>query len=268
MMGNSMNVQTVSSQMDERGVATVTLNNPEKHNAFDDKIIEELTAAFEQVSNNKDVRVMILAATGKNFCAGGDLGWMKRMANYSYDENLNDSKVLARMFKSLNFLTVPTIARVQGVAFGGGVGLVSCCDMAVATLDAIFSLSEVKIGLIPAVISPYVVGAIGQRASRRYFTTAERFDAQTAFNLGLVSKVVEKEQLNHEIDKLVETLLANSPTAIVGAKQLIFDVAGRKIDEELIDFTCEQIADIRVSTEGQEGLTAFLQKREPAWSVT
>jgi len=250
----------------ERGIATVTLNNPDKHNAFDDKIIEELTAAFEQI-NNKDVRVMILAATGKNFCAGGDLAWMKRMASYSYDENIKDSKALAKMFNDLNFLTVPTIARVQGIAFGGGVGLVSCCDMAVATPDAGFSLSEAKIGLIPAVISPYVVAAIGQRAARRYFITAERFDAQTALKLGMVSKVVEKEQLDHEIDKLAEILLANSPAAIVGAKQLIFDVAGRKIDADLIDFTCERIAEIRVSAEGQEGLTAFLEKRKPTWSV-
>lgn len=259
--------QTVLIQTDQRGVATVTLNNPAKHNVFDDKTIEELTAAFEQISKSHDVRVMILAATGKNFCAGGDLAWMKRMANYSYEENLNDSKVLARMFKRLNFLCVPTIARVQGVAFGGGVGLVSCCDMAVATPDVSFSLSEVKIGLIPAVISPYVVAAIGQRAARRYFTTAERFDAQTAFKLGLVSKVVEKEQLDQEIDKLAETLLANSPTAIVDAKQLIFDVAGQEIDDELIDFTCERIADIRVSANGQEGLTAFLEKRKPTWSM-
>ena len=262
-----MTEQKVLLQTCERGIATVTLNNPEKHNAFDDKIIGELTAAFEQVSNNKDVRLMILAANGKNFCAGADMAWMKRMASYSYDENLNDSKALAKMFKDLNFLCVPTIARVQGVAFGGAVGLVSCCDMAVATPDAGFSLSEVKIGLMPAVISPYVVGAIGQRAARRYFITAERFDAQTALELGLVSKVVEKEQLDHEIDKLAETLLANSPAAIVSAKRLVFDVAGRKIDDELIDFTCERIAEIRVSAQGQEGLTAFLEKRKPTWSV-
>jgi methylglutaconyl-CoA hydratase len=262
-----MSEQRVLSQISERGIATVTLNNPKKHNAFDDRIIEELTAAFLQIDKSKDVRVMILAATGKNFCAGGDLGWMKRMANYSYDENLKDSRALARMFKILNFLAVPTVARVQGVAFGGGLGLVSCCDMAVAATDVSFSLSEVKIGLIPAVISPYVVDAIGQRAARRYFTTAEHFDGQTAFNLGLVSRVVEKEQLDQEIDKLAETLLANSPTAIVGAKQLIFDVAGRKIDVELIDLTCERIAEIRVSANGQEGLSAFLQKRKPTWSV-
>jgi len=262
-----MTEQRVSIQTCERGIATVTLNNPNKHNAFDDKIIEELTAAFEQINNNKDVRVMILAATGKNFCAGGDLAWMKRMASYSYDENIKDSKALAKMFNDLNFLAVPTIARVQGIAFGGGVGLICCCDMAVTTPDASFSLSEVKIGLIPAVISPYVVAAIGQRAARRYCITAERFDAQTALELGMVSKVVEKEQLDHEIDKLAETLLANSPAAIVGAKQLIFDVAGRKIDADLTDFTCERIAEIRVSAEGQEGLTAFLEKRKPTWSV-
>jgi methylglutaconyl-CoA hydratase len=262
-----MTEQRVLIQTCERGIATVTLNNPDKHNAFDDKIIEELTVAFEQINNNKDVRVMILAATGKNFCAGGDLAWMKRMASYSYDENIHDSKALAKMFDDLNHLAVPTIARVQGIAFGGGVGLVSCCDMAVATPDAGFSLSEVKIGLIPAVISPYVVAAIGQRAARRYFMTAERFDAQTALELGMVSKVVEKEQLDHEIDKLAETLLANGPAAIVNAKQLVFDVAGRKIDADLIDFTCGRIAEIRVSAEGQEGLTAFLEKRKPTWSV-
>ena len=262
-----MSQQAVLSEISGRGIATVTLNNPEKHNAFDDRIIEDLTAAFAQISANKEVRAMVLAATGKNFCAGADLAWMKRMAAYSYEENLKDSKALARMFKILNYLAVPTIARVQGVAFGGGVGLVSCCDMAVATSDASFSLSEVKIGLIPAVISPYVVAAIGQRAARRYFTTAERFDAQTAAKLGLVSKVVKQEQLNQEIDKLAETLLANSPSALVEAKKLIFDVAGRAIDSELIDLTCQRISAIRVSANGQEGLSAFLQKRKPMWSV-
>ncbi len=263
-----MTKQTVLSQIDERGVATVTLNNPEKHNAFDDAIIAELTATFERIANKKTVRVMILAANGKSFSAGADLGWMKRMASYSYEDNLKDAKALATMLQTLNFLPLPTIARVQGGVFGGAVGLVSCCDMAVASPQASFSLSEVKIGLIPATISPYVIDAIGQRAARRYFTTAERFNAQTAAQLGLVSEVVEEEQLDNEISKLVDALLTNSPAAIVAAKKLVFDVAGQKIDDQLIAFTCEQIADIRVSTEGQEGLTAFLQKRKPAWSVT
>ncbi|MDX2480318.1 MAG: enoyl-CoA hydratase/isomerase family protein [Desulfuromusa sp.] len=262
-----MTKQKVSSQIDKRGVATVTLNNPEKHNAFDDAIIAELTAAFEHIANNKAVRVMILAAKGKSFSAGADLGWMKRMANYSYEENIKDAKALAAMLQTLNFLPLPTIARVQGGAFGGAVGLVSCCDMAVASPQASFSLSEVKIGIIPATISPYVIDAIGQRAARRYFTTAELFDAQTAAQLGLVSKVVEEEQLDNEISKLVDTLLANSPAAIVAAKKLVFDVAGQKIDDQLIAFTCKQIADIRVSTEGQEGLAAFFEKRKPTWRV-
>ena len=262
-----MNKQKVLTQIDGRGVATVTLNDPEKHNAFDDRIIGELTAAFEQIGSDINARVMILAASGKSFSAGGDLGWMKRMANYSFEENLEDAKAIATMLQTLNFLPVPTIARVQGAAFGGAVGLVSCCDMAVASSRASFCLSEVKIGLIPATISPYVIDAMGQRAARRYFTTAERFSAEVAAKLGLISEVVEEEQLDYEFNKLVDALLTNNPAAIVAAKKLIFGVAGRKIDDELIAFTCEQIADIRVSAEGQEGLAAFLQKRKPAWSV-
>jgi methylglutaconyl-CoA hydratase len=259
--------QTVLSQIDERGVATVTLNNPEKHNAFDDAIIAELTATFERIASNKAVRVMILAAKGKSFSAGADLGWMKRMASYSYEENLKDAKGLATMLQTLNFLPLPTIARVQGGVFGGAVGLVSCCDMAVASPQASFSLSEVKIGLIPATISPYVIDAIGQRAARRYFTTAERFNAQTAAQLGLISEVVEEEQLDHEISKLVDALLPNSPAAIVAAKQLIFHVAGREIDDKIVASTCELIADIRVSADGREGLAAFFDKRKPTWRV-
>jgi methylglutaconyl-CoA hydratase len=259
--------QKVLVEINTRGVATITLNNPNKHNAFDDNIIGLLTAAFEQLATNKDVRVMILAATGKNFCAGGDLDWMKRMASYSYEENLEDAKALATMLKTLNFLPLLTIARIQGAAFGGAVGLVSCCDMAVATTGASFCLSEVKIGLTPATISPYVVAAIGQRAARRYFTTAERFSAQTASCLGLISEVVEENQLDDKINKLVESLLTNSPKAIVAAKQLVLDVAGREINDRLITSTSERIAKIRVSAEGQEGLTAFLEKRKPAWSV-
>ena len=266
-MANSMTKQKVSSQIDERGVATVTLNNPEKHNAFDDAIIPELTATFERIANNKAVRMMILAATGKSFCAGADLAWMKRMMNYTFEENIEDAEALATMLQTLNFLPIPTIARVQGIAVGGGVGLVSCCDMAVATPGASFCLSEVKVGLMPATISPYVIDAIGQRAARRYFTTAERFSSKTAAKLGLVSEVVDADQLDDQINKLVETLLANSPAAIVAAKQLVFHVAGREINDKLIASTCELIADIRVSADGQEGLAAFFEKRKPTWRV-
>ncbi len=261
---NDMN-NSVMTHIDPRGVATVSMNNPDKHNAFDDRIIAELTDAFNAVAADDSVRVMVLASEGKSFSAGADLGWMKRMASYSHAENLRDSHALAEMLRVLNFMPKATIARVQGAAFGGAVGLVSCCDMAVASPRASFCLSEVKIGLIPATISPYVVAAIGQRASRRYFTTAERFSADTALQLGLVSQLVEAEQLDDSIEQLISQLLANSPAAVKAAKQLVFDVADRVIDTALIEDTCTRIADIRVSAEGQEGLGAFLEKRTPAW---
>jgi methylglutaconyl-CoA hydratase len=255
----------VITDIDDHGVAQVRLNNPDKHNAFDDEIIGELTEAFVAIVDNSNVRVMVLGSEGKSFSAGADLEWMKRMASYSYDENLRDASALALMLKTLNEIPQPTIARVQGAAFGGAVGLVSCCDMAVAASAASFSLSEVKIGLVPATISPYVIAAIGHRAARRYFVTAERFDAHRALQLGLVNEVVDAEQLDQEIDRLINTLLANGPEAVTGAKQLVFDVAGKPIDQQLIDATCETIAAIRVSEQGQEGLQAFLERRKPQW---
>lgn len=258
-------METVKSTIDSRGVARVTIDNPKKHNAFDDRIIAQLTETFKAIADNTDVRVMVLDSEGKQFSAGADLGWMQRMADYSYEENLADSHALAEMLKTLNHLPQPTIARVQGAAFGGAVGLVSCCDMAVASTSASFSLSEVKIGLVPATISPYVIAAIGQRAARRYFTTAERFDGQTALTLGLISELTELEKLDEKVEELVTALLANSPAAIKSAKQLIFDIGGKPIDQLLIDATCKTIADIRASDEGREGLKAFLEKRPPKW---
>ena len=255
----------VITDIDDLGVARIRLNNPDKHNAFDDEIIGELTEAFVAIVDNSNVRVMVLGSEGKSFSAGADLEWMKRMASYSYDENLRDASALALMLKTLNEIPQPTIARIQGPAFGGAVGLVSCCDMAVAASAASFSLSEVKIGLVPATISPYVIAAIGQRAARRYFVTAERFDAHRALQLGLVNEVVDAEQLDQEIDRLINALLANGPEAVTGAKQLVFDVAGKPIDQQLIDATCETIAAIRVSEQGQEGLQAFLERRKPQW---
>ncbi|MEH6549376.1 MAG: enoyl-CoA hydratase/isomerase family protein [Pseudomonadales bacterium] len=260
-----MTGQFVTTDIDARGVATVTLNNPDKHNAFDDIIIGQLAESFATLDNSPEVRLMVLASSGKSFSAGADLAWMKRMATYTREQNLADSVALANMLKTLNFMAMPTIARVHGAAFGGAVGLVSCCDMAVATERASFSLSEVKIGMMPATISPYVVAAIGQRASRRYFTTAERFKAEEALRLGLVSQLVAEEQLDAAIELLVESILANSPLAVKAAKQLVFDVAEREITDELIADTCRRIADIRVSPEGQEGLAAFLEKRSPSW---
>lgn len=260
-----MSDNSVFTHIDQRGVATVTLNRPEKHNAFDDHIIACLTEAFESVANNDQARVMILAAEGKSFSAGADLGWMQRMADYSYEDNVRDAQGLAQMLNTLNQMPMPTIARVQGAAYGGAVGLVSCCDMAVGTHRASFSLSEVKIGILPATISPYVVAAIGQRAARRYFQTAERFDAQTALDLQLLSAVVDESELDATITQLSEAVLANSPAAVKAAKQLIFDIAGQPIDDRLIEATTHSIASIRVSEEGQEGLKAFLEKRSASW---
>jgi len=262
-----MNDHSVATNIDSRGVATVTMNRPEKHNAFDDGVIAELRSAFDEIAGRDDVRVVVLASNGKNFSAGADLGWMKRMAEYDYQHNLEDARLLAGMLKALYELPQPTIARVQGAAFGGAVGLVSCCDMAVATERASFCLSEVKIGLIPATISPFVIRAIGERASRRYFTTAERFSSAEAHRLGLVSEIVADDQLDSAIEALIDALLANGPQAVREAKRLIGDVAGREITSEVVEQTCERIARIRVSDEGQEGLGAFLGKRKPQWLV-
>ena len=254
----------VIAEIDELGVARVSICNPDKHNAFDDEIIELLAEAFTGIASTQDVRVMVLASEGKSFSAGADLAWMQRMAEYSYTENLRDSKALAEMLRLLNFMPQPTIARVQGAAFGGAVGLVSCCDMAIAASAATFSLSEVKIGLVPATISPYVIAAIGEREARRYFLT-ERFDAQRAMQIGLVNEVIDAEQLDAKVNQLVEAMLANGPNAVMAAKQLVFAVSGKPIDQSLIDHTCEVIAAMRVSEQGQEGLNAFLEKRKPIW---
>jgi methylglutaconyl-CoA hydratase len=259
--------EQVLFDVDNRGVATVTLNNPEKHNAFDDSIIFALNHLFQAIAQCHDINVMVLASSGKNFSAGADLAWMQRMASYSYEENLSDANALAQMLKNLNFLPQPTIAKVQGAAFGGAVGLASCCDIVLASDKASFCLSEVKLGLIPATISPYVVNAIGQKASRRYFQTAERFFADKAQQLGLVDEIYPLTALDSAVTEMVNILLANGPLAVRQAKQLAFDVAYQDIDEALIKNTCERIAAIRVSAEGQEGLTAFFEKRQPAWQA-
>ena len=261
-----MSKDAVTTDIDYRGVATVTLNRPDKHNAFDDAMIAALRQTFDDLASNDAVRVVVLASAGRNFSAGADLGWMQRMADYDYAHNLADARVLAGMLKALYELPQPTIARVQGAAFGGGVGLVSCCDMAVATERASFCLSEVKIGLMPATISPFVARAMGERACRRYFTTAERFDANRALALGLVSEVVAEESLDSTLEQLIHSILGNGPLAVREAKRLVADVAGREVTEALVEDTCERIAHIRVSAEGQEGLAAFLNKREPAWA--
>ena len=255
----------VIHSVDNKGVATVTLNNPDKHNAFDDEVIAQLTDTFNQLAQQSQVRIVVLASTGNSFCAGADLGWMKRMADYSYEENLADSNALAELFKTLYQMPQPTIAKIQGAVFGGAVGLAACCDMVVAAERASFCLSEVKLGLIPATISPYVIKAIGERASRRYFLTAERFFAAKAQELGLVSEVTSAEDLDQTTQSLIDSILANGPEAGQAAKQLIADVAGQPITAELIAETSQRIAQIRVGAEGQEGLTAFFEKRPASW---
>ncbi len=255
----------VNCELDHRGVARVTLNRPDKHNAFDDVMISTLDQIFSSLDEDHRVRVVVLQANGKSFSAGADAAWMKRMANFSVEENQRDARCLATMLEKLNTLSKPTIARVQGAAFGGAIGLIACCDMAVGTKLSKFCLSEVRIGLIPATISPYVIAAMGARVCRRYFQTAEMFSARRARRLGLLSEVVTEDELDDTIEGLIAALLNNGPQAMSRAKLLICDMANRSVDEQLMDETSQRIAEIRVSDEGQEGLTAFLEKRRPAW---
>jgi len=273
-----MDYQFIQCQLDSRGVATLQLARPEVHNAFDDRMIAELNHALATLAQQPNVRLLLLRGLGKNFSAGADLGWMRAMAQKNYQENLDDAGQLALLMQQLNHFPAPTIALVQGAAFGGAVGLVACCDMALAGANTSFCLSEVKIGLIPAVISPYVIRAIGERASRRYFTTAERFFAAEALRLGLISHLLSDDEMSRALantqatgddvlGQLVQTLLLNSPAAVKAAKALIAHVADQPLDERLIAETSRQIASIRVSAEGQEGLSAFLEKRTPAWQL-
>ena len=247
-------------------VATVTLNRPEIHNAFDETLIASLTAAFVSLDDNDDVRVVVLAGAGRSFCAGADLNWMKRMAAFGQEENLADASALAAMLRSLYALSKPTIARVSGAAYGGGVGLVAACDVAIAVPEATFALSEARLGLIPATIGPYVIEAIGARQARRYFLTAERFDAVEARRIGLVHEVAAPDALDARIDALVATLQAAGPCAQLECKALIRGVAHRPIDDDVIAGTAEHIAAVRASAEGREGVAAFLDRRKPAWT--
>ncbi|MEZ5566995.1 MAG: enoyl-CoA hydratase/isomerase family protein [Halioglobus sp.] len=260
-----MQNDTVITNVSDDGIARVTLARADKHNAFDDSMIAELREAFDSLAVRDEVRVVILASEGKHFSAGADLNWMRRMAGYDQVRNLQDARLLADMLQALYALPQPTIARVQGAAFGGAVGLASCCDICVAEDSASFCLSEVRIGLIPATISPYVIRAIGERAARRYFTTAERFSAAEAQRLGLVSQVVGAGDLDAAVEALTGAIMQNGPHAVRRAKRLLNDVAGRDLSPALIAHTCEEIAQIRVSEEGQEGLDAFLNKRAPNW---
>ena len=246
-------------------VATVALNRPDVRNAFNETMIAELTAAFDALSTRDDVRAVVLAANGKAFCAGADLNWMKKMAGYSDDENRADAMRLARMLSAVYRCAKPVVARVHGDAYAGGVGLVCAADVVVAADSAHFCLSEARLGLMPATIAPYVIRALGEQASRRYFVTAEAFDCATAERLGLVSERVSAEQLDATVQRIADALCANSPNAVRECKRLVQDVAGRTIDAELIEDTANRIANIRASDEGREGVGSFLDKRTPSW---
>ena len=246
-------------------IATITLTQPEIRNAFSDEVIVEITEAFRVAAERPDVRAVVLAAEGPAFCAGANLNWMRSMANYSRDENLQDAGVLAEMMRTIYHCPKPTIARVQGDVYAGGMGLVAACDMAVAVDTANFCLSEVKIGLVPATIAPYVLRAMGPRAAHRYFLTGERFDAQEALRMGFVHKVVEADALDQAVDSLLMALMTAGPNAVQACKKLVIDTAEREINAELIAQTVECIADIRASEEGKEGIQAFLSKRKPSW---
>lgn len=248
-----------------QGVATVTLNRPDRHNAFDDAFIAELTAVLRELERDDAVRVVVLAGRGKSFSAGADLNWMRRMAGYTHEQNEADALALAELMETLDGLAKPTIARVHGAAFGGGVGLVACCDIAIAAGTASFCLSEVKLGLIPAAISPYVVKAMGEQQARRYFVTAERFDATEAVRIGLVHEQVPAGELDARIDHLIKQMRGNGPQAMAASKDLARAVGRGPVDRAMIEDTARRIATIRVSIEGQEGVGAFLEKRQPAW---
>ena len=247
-------------------ITRITLNRPEVHNAFNETLIAELTAVFESLREDEATRVVILQGAGKSFCAGADLNWMGKMVGSSFAENLEDARALARMFEAIDHCPKPVVGRVHGAALGGGAGLVAVCDIAVATPDAKFAFSEVKLGLIPAVITPYVVRKIGYGHARACFVSGERFDAETALRMGLIQRVVSAEQLDAEIDAITRNLLQNGPNAMAAAKMLLHAALVLPADE-LRSLTIARIAELRVSEEGQEGIRAFLEKRTPNFAV-
>lgn len=260
--------QTIELEFTEKGVATLWLNRPEKNNSFNAQMIRELLDALDAVAANPAVRFMLLRGRGKHFSAGADLAWMRDCAALDYNANLDDARELAQLMASLAQLKVPTLAVVQGAAFGGALGLISCCDMAIGADDALFSLSEVRIGLLPAVISPYVTQAIGARATRRYALTAERFDGLRARELGLLAECYPAAELDAALAQWVGNLLQNGPQAMMATKALLQEVGLGEMSTPLRRYTEAAIARVRISPEGQEGLSAFLEKRQPDWCAS
>jgi methylglutaconyl-CoA hydratase len=258
--------QTIEVEYSEKGFATLWLNRPQKNNAFNAEMIRELIQAIDQVQADKSLRFLLLRGRGKHFSAGADLAWMQQSAKLDFDANLNDAHELAELMYSLYHLELPTLAVVQGAAFGGAVGLVACCDMAIGAHDALFSLSEVRIGLAPAVISPFVVKAMGERATRRYAISGERFSGERARDLGLLSETYAAEALDDSLCGWIDTLMMNSPQAMRASKDLMREASSGSLSPALRRYTENSIARIRVSPEGQEGLNAFLEKRKPKWT--
>ncbi|MFQ6006116.1 MAG: enoyl-CoA hydratase-related protein [Woeseia sp.] len=250
---------------DDRGVATISINRQERHNAFDNHLVAQLTDCFNECASNSEVRVLVLTGTGKSFSSGADLDWMRSMASYTHQENREDATRLAGMMAALVAIPQPTVARINGAAIGGGVGLVCCCDLAIASSRAKFALTEVRLGLAPAVISPYVIAAIGVRQCQRYFQTGEIINADQAVRLGLVHEAVEHEYLDSAIERQIRLLLKGGPNAQAANKRLIEKAKREKCAVSMSGYTAELIAELRVSPEGQEGLSAFLEKREPSF---
>lgn len=259
--------QNVLTEIDA-GVGIVTLNRPERHNAFDDAMIAELAEVMLSMANDPAVRVVVISSVGKSFCAGADLAWMQRAAGYDFEQNKRDAGMLAEMLRRIAACPKPVIARVQGPAYGGGVGVIAACDIAVATFESRFALTEVRLGLIPAVIGPHVLAAIGERYARRYMLTAEVFSAAEAYRIGLLHEMVaDDEALDAAVGEWVEAILKNGPRSLAECKALVRAIAGRPLDAQVIETTVESIARVRVAPEGQEGLAAFLEKRKPNWVV-
>ena len=248
-------------------VAEVWLNRPDVRNAFNDEVIAELTQTFQQLAAQPELRVVLLSGRGKAFCAGADLNWMRAMADYSWEQNRADAQRLADMLWTLDQCPVPVVGRVQGDCYAGGMGLASICDVLVASSNVTFCLSEARLGLLPATISPYVIRAMGVQAARRYFTTAERLSAAQAHGMGLVHELCEPEALDAKVAEIVATLVANGPAAVKACKRLVRDVSGQDLTEALRAETARRIADIRASSEGKEGLQSFLGKRPPNWQI-
>lgn len=260
--------KNVLLEVDRRGVATLTLNRPEFHNAFDAALVLRLTEMLVELKSRPEVRVVVLTGAGRSFSAGADVKWMRSMAGCSEDENFEDALHLADLMSLLNSLPLPTVARVNGHAYGGGVGLVACCDIALASSEARFALSEVRLGLVPAVISPYVVAAVGERNARRLFLSGEAMNAKLARRVGLVHEIAKPNKLDDALDDQLGMLLKGGPNALRESKELVFTLegGGKSADDALKHRTAQIIAQLRVSDEGQEGLAAFLEKRLPAWA--